>query len=169
MSLCPGLFAADQYRLPHGTLRILQQDQADHLAGSLIQMDPWLTLEYTRTALRNYLQREDPGLHRFAVEYEGMPAGTLCVRYPWLLGPYVELLAVLPASQGQGLGREVLVWLEQEVLPASRNLWALVSSFNSRARRFYQSCGFVEVVELPDMVKKGFNEVLLRKRLGVSP
>jgi GNAT superfamily N-acetyltransferase len=169
MSVRPRLFVADQYQLPHGTLRILQQDQADLFARILVQMDPWLTLGYTRTALRDYLQREDPGLHRFAFDCAGELAGTLCVRYPWLLGPYVELLAILPAGQGRGLGREVLGWLEQEVLPASRNLWALVSAFNKRARGFYRLCGFVEVVELPDMVKKGFNEVLLRKPLGVSP
>ena len=168
MSVRPGLFAAEQYRLPHATLRLLQRDQADLLAQSLVRMDPWLTLGYTHAALRDYLQREDPGLHRFALDCEGELAGTLCVRYPWLLGPYMELVAILPADQGRGLGREILLWLEQEALPASRNLWALVSAFNSRARGFYRLCGFVEVVELPDMVKKGFNEVLLRKPLDVS-
>ena len=169
MITCPCLFAANQYQLPHATLRMLDRDQADALAQSLVRMDPWLTLGYSRAALREYLEREDPGLHRYALEYEATLAGTLCVRYPWLLGPYVELLVVLPTSQGRGLGREVLLWLEQEVLSASKNLWALVSAFNSRARRFYRLCGYVEVVEIPDLVKEGFNEVLLRKSLDVSP
>jgi diamine N-acetyltransferase len=169
MSVRPGLFAAEQHQLPHVTLRLLDRGQADPLAQNLARMDPWLTLGYSRATLCDYLQREDPGLHRYALVYEGKPAGSLCVRYPWLLGPYVELLAVLPGSQGRGLGREILLWLEQEVLPASRNLWALVSAFNSRARCFYRLCGFVEMVELPDLVKEGVNEVLLRKSLGVSP
>ena len=81
----------------------------------------------------------------------------------------LEAIGILPAFQGKRLGREIILWLEQEVLPASSNLWALVSAFNSQARGFYRSCGFVEVVELTDLVKEGVNEVLLRKSLGVSP
>jgi hypothetical protein len=37
------------------------------------------------------------------------------------------------------------------------------SSQASSAHRFYRLCGFDELVELPDMIKEGRNETLLRK------
>jgi hypothetical protein len=37
-----------------------------------------------------------------------------------------------------------------------------VSSFNAAARAFYSATGFFEVAVLPDLVARGFDEVLLR-------
>jgi len=39
-----------------------------------------------------------------------------------------------------------------------------VSSFNTEARRFYERQGFAEVALLPDLIKPGFDEVLMRRR-----
>jgi len=165
MNVCRRPFAAEHYELSNLRLDILQRDQAEAIVQQMVLADPWQTLGYSRPGLRDYLLRDDPGLHRFALESEGDLAGTLCVRYPWLLGPYLELVAILPSCQGRGLGREAMTWVEQEATTVSRNLWALVSVFNVQARRFYRLCGFVEVTELPDLVKRGYNEILLRKVL----
>ena len=91
-------------------------------------------------------------------------AGAMTVRWPWLHGPYLELLAVLPEAQGRGLGGALLGWLIAQV-PSSRNLWVAVSAFNTGARRFYARHGFVEVGTVPGLVRDGFDEILLRKAL----
>jgi ribosomal protein S18 acetylase RimI-like enzyme len=108
-----------------------------------------------------YLQRPDNSLHKFLVSASGREAGIVCCRYPWLFGPFLELLALYPKFQGQGFGREILDWLEKPA--AFKNLWTTVSSFNLQALNFYIKFGFVKVGSLPDLVCPGFNEILLRK------
>jgi GNAT superfamily N-acetyltransferase len=91
-------------------------------------------------------------------------AGVVSVRHPWLKGPYLELLALLPEAQNQGIGSRIIAWFESTALShGSRNLWVCASSFNARAVRFYERHGFARAVTLPGLVADGYDEVLLRK------
>jgi GNAT superfamily N-acetyltransferase len=72
-------------------------------------------------------------------------------------------LAVLPNCQGEGVGGQILDWLELHAFGSSRNLWALTSSFNAGARRFYAKRGFVEVCALRGLLRPEYDELLLRK------
>ena len=47
-------------------------------------------------------------------------AGVVAIRSPWLRGPYLELLCVLPDFQRQRIGADVLQWMEQEVRPTNQ-------------------------------------------------
>jgi len=66
------------------------------------------------------------------------------------------------------VGRRLLSWMEQETRNRANNLWTVTSEFNTRARSFYRTAGFVEVAPLPDLVKNGYNELLLRKTISKS-
>jgi ribosomal protein S18 acetylase RimI-like enzyme len=48
---------------------------------------------------------------------------------------------------------------------ANRYVWIMVSDFNLPARAFYRRQGYEEVAPIPDVVKDGMGEVLIRKRL----
>jgi GNAT superfamily N-acetyltransferase len=86
------------------------------------------------------------------------------VRYPWLKGPYLELLALLPQAQKQGIWSSIIAWLESEALRhQARNLWVCASSFNAGALRFYERHGCRPAATLPGLVADGFDEILLRK------
>lgn len=144
--------------------------EADTIARMLAVQEPWRRLGYGAGALARYLGRDDPGLHRFAVVSESIPvgdvpAGVVCIRWPWLRGPYLELIGFDPRAQGGGLGRAVIDWMEAEVRGAAANLWAFVSEANIGGRRFYAARGFVEVAPVPDLVAPGHAEILVRKRL----
>lgn len=158
-------FASDCFDLPSSKLIRLQPQHADAIVEQLAAMDPWLTLGYSRPLLLAYLLRDDPALHRYALECSGDLAGLLCVRHPWLFGPHLEQLAIFPDYQGHGIGRDILDWVGNQALPWARNLWVLASSFNAGARRFYRRHGFIEVASLADLVQPGFDEFLLRKVL----
>ena len=97
------------------------------------------------------------------------PCGVVCVKYPWLRGAYLELIAVFPPQRGRGLGADVIRWLEEEVPNSAPNLWTLVSSFNRRARDFYERQGFAAIGAIDDLVKPGYTEILLRKRIEGLP
>jgi diamine N-acetyltransferase len=158
-------FVNHRHVLPSCTLRRLERRNAAFIGATLAGMDPWRTLGYTRAGISNYLVRDDLGGCRFAIWASDKLAGVVCVRYPWLLGGFLELLALFPARQGCGLGSEIILWLEQQTRLAAKNLWATVSSFNVKARAFYLHHGFIEVAPLADLVTVGHDEILLRKQL----
>lgn len=160
------LFSNDCYRIAPGVqLHRLQNAAAGHLSEIIVAMEPWRTLGFSQQLLQNYLSSFDNALKRYVLSSPEGPLGIVCVRYPWLRGPYLELLAVFPAAQRCGMGREVMRWLERESRGVSKNIWAVTSEFNATARKFYNKEGFVEIGTIPDLVTDGYNEILLRKRI----
>lgn len=161
-------FAEIEYLLPSCTLRPLAEEDARTASGVLAMMTPWLDLGYSREGLLRYLLRADPALSRYGIAVSGEAGGVVCVRFPWLRGPYLEMLAVFPAGQGRGIGGEIIRWMEDECGASSGNVWALTSSFNRAAREFYRKAGFTELAPIPNLVSAGFDEILLRKEIRRS-
>lgn len=141
-------------------IRPLAAAEIPALAQALVELDPWRRLGFSAAGLAAYLGREDPALSRVVTERNGAPAAVLALRKPWLRGPYIELLAVLPAARGAGLGHALVQWAAAQ---GGGNLWACVSDFNAPARAFYARQGFAEVAPLPDLVAAGEGEILLRR------
>lgn len=164
-------FIHSNYTLRLCQLRELTQAEIIAMSQTLAQMEPWLTLNYSAKTLANYLGCQDPSLHQYGITSPTQQvAGVICIRYPWLRGPYIELFAVSHSQQGQGIGRDIINWLVTELRQNTNlhNLWALVSEFNHEAQHFYQKMGFVEMAQLDDLVVTGYNEILLRKVLTSS-
>ncbi|SPF39373.1 conserved hypothetical protein [Syntrophobacter sp. SbD1] len=130
----------------------------------LCSMDPWLTMGYNPESFDAYLVQSDPALDRYAVMISGNIAGVLSVRSPWLFGPFIELMALFDGFRGQGTGGRIIDWVCGRY--KSANLWATVSSFNLSAQKFYSVAGFENISVLEDLIKPGWNEFLLRKRLA---
>jgi len=156
-------FQAESYQLHSGRLRRLAPADAAILGEKMAAMDPWLTLGYQAEGLVNYMQKVDSALFRFVAEVGANIAGVACVRYPWLKGALLELFAVMPEFQNRGLGRELIQWVSKESGKVSPNLWSTVTSFNHDARAFYRRCGFAEITTLKDLVKPGYDEILIRR------
>jgi diamine N-acetyltransferase len=154
----------DARRLDPVRLETLEPSACPSLAAAIVAMEPWSVMNYPAEALAAFLARPDGGVCRYRVSLAGTAAGAVSVRYPWLKGPYLELLALLPQAQNQGIGSSILAWLEEEALRLqARNIWVCASSFNTRALRFYARHGFHEAARLPGLVADGYDEVLLRK------
>ena len=146
------------------SLRPLVPEACAGIAQAIVAMPPWSVMGTSAEAMTRYLAAEGDGACRYVIEVGGAPAGAASVRYPWLKGPYLELLALFPAYQGQGIGAAMLRWFEDEACRhEARSLWACASRFNERALDFYRRHGFAETAVLPDLVADGFDEILLRK------
>jgi GNAT superfamily N-acetyltransferase len=144
----------------------LDPARAGELAAAIVAMKPWSEMNYPAEIMARFLISADGGVSRYLIEADGHAAGVVSVRYPWLKGPYLELLALLPDFQRRGIGGDVLAWFEQEaVRREARNLWVCASSFNADALRFYERHGFRQAAALPGLVAEGFEELLLRKVL----
>jgi GNAT superfamily N-acetyltransferase len=159
------LYPALGASLEGAELKPVKPEVVGPIADRLAAMDPWLTLGYRPETFTRYLTRRDPALTRYAIEVDELTAGILCVRYPWLLGPYVELLAVFEDCRGRRVGTRVMGWVEQRARASCRNLWTTASAFNSGALRFYATLGFETVAHLEDLVLSDHDEILLRKPL----
>jgi diamine N-acetyltransferase len=149
-----------------GGARLVAPDPrgSDRLAAAIVAMPPWSVMNYPADTMARFLSTADGCVSRYAVEIGGKQLGAVSVRSPWLKGPYLELLALLPVAQSQGVGSAILTWFEQEALEhGARNLWVCASSFNTRALRFYQRHGFEQAATLPGLVVDGYEEILLRK------
>jgi len=156
-------FSEACYLLPSCSLDSLTEEGALFLSSRVALMDPWLNLGYSAEGLLRYLLRFDPALYRFEIVVAGESRGLVCVRYPWLRGPYLEMLAVLREGQGRGVGRDIVSWMTSQCAGRALNLWTLTSSSNSDARSFYRSVGFTEIASLPDLIRPRHEEILLRK------
>jgi len=140
-------------------------EQAQEIALMLSNSEPWIRLSFSAASLANYLTREDPSLRRYAISDRDNLMGVICVRYPWLRGPYIELLGLFPNCRGKGVGKQVLSWAETEARRESKNLWVLTSSFNQPAISFYQRQGFYLIGTIQGLVTPEYDEILLRKCL----
>jgi diamine N-acetyltransferase len=149
---------------PTATFHPIEPATAEIFGAALASMDPWRTLGMSASALTGLLLEPDHHLRCEAMFMDGAPAGVVALRHPWLYGPYVALLAVLPDWQGRGIGSVILRRIEEEMKP--KNVWVCVSSFNRAAERFYIRNGFEHVGPLPGLLRPQFDELLMRKRLG---
>jgi ribosomal protein S18 acetylase RimI-like enzyme len=78
--------------------------------------------------------------------------------------PYLRLLVVAPDAVGRGVGSALMEAFEAAAFAAAADAFLLVTYDNDAAQRFYLRRGYVEVGRLPDYVRPGITEVVLRKR-----
>lgn len=107
-----------------------------------------------------------PGAYYLVAKRGRAVLGFACILPDWLLGEYLKLLVVDPALRSRGIGRRLMAHWERTSLRRFKNLYLCVSDFNPRARRFYKRLGFSEVGRLPDLVRRGCGEILMRKTCG---
>ncbi|MBU6479843.1 MAG: GNAT family N-acetyltransferase [Nitrospirae bacterium] len=132
------------------------------LAGS----DPWKRLGYQAGDWDIYFTPLPQGRDSYVVDQNGNVAGIAIVRQKFLLGDYLELLAVADWARGKGLGGKLLGHIEPIVFGRATNLFACVSDFNAQARAFYKKHGYQEIGPMPNFLIPGSAEILLRKTAG---
>lgn len=136
--------------------------QAEWIAGS----EPWRSLGYRAAPLTRWLGGcARRGLVKVAVERSGgrdLVRGIIVVQPEVLLGRFIALLAVPEAAAGQGVGRALVADAALQTFRSARWLYTSADQGNRAARSFYRKLGFVQLARLPDLVRAGRNEILLR-------
>jgi [ribosomal protein S18]-alanine N-acetyltransferase len=132
----------------------------------LADSDPWKRLAYRAHDWDSYFTPLPQGRDSYVVVQNGRVAGIAVVRQKFLLGDYIELLAVADWVRGKGLGRQLLAHVEAAVFARTKNLFACVSDFNDQARHFYNKQGYQEIGPMPNLLIPGSAEILLRKTIG---
>ena len=136
------------------------------LAPDIVTFGPWAHYGYKAETIERRFNTTGDGSVCYALHCGAVPAGVVIVCSPWLVGPYLQMLAVLPVCQGQAVGAAVLAWYEETARRGTlRNVWLCVSGFNTNAQRFYERHGYALAGRLPDLLRDGEDELLMRKRL----
>jgi diamine N-acetyltransferase len=149
------------------TLAPMTRAAADVLGPACAAIGPWQVYGMAGDRLADAMARDVAGEMTYQVLVGGARAGAVMIRHPWLIGPYLAMLAVLPAFQGQAVGDAVLRWYEARAREGGlRNIWLCVSGFNDGAQRFYRAHGWEQTAVIPGMVVDGVDELLMRKVLG---
>jgi ribosomal protein S18 acetylase RimI-like enzyme len=139
----------------------LARAQASWIAG----IEPWRGLGYRAEALGRYLARKARGRATWIARAtpRGAPLAIAVVDDGVLLGSFVALLAVRPEASGQGLGRALMDHVATRTFATRRWLYVSCDGNNRAALRFYRKLGFLRVGRLPELVRPGHLEILLRK------
>jgi len=148
------------------TLRAMTPAVADLLGPQVAAFGPWAHYAFGSERITAGFKGSGDSVVRYQIECGGDPAGAVIILCPWLAGPYLQMLAVLPAHQNRGVGAAFLGWFEAEARGHFRNLWLCVSGFNTEAQRLYRAHGFERVATLDGLVREGDDELLMRKRLA---
>ena len=136
-------------------------------ADWIVDIEPWKGLGYRAAALGQYLARLAGAGDVWIARSGGRkPAGIVVATDGFLLGGFIALLAVRPDASGQGLGGQLVGHVEARVFARRRWLFVSCDAGNRAALRFYKRQGFARVGRLPDLVRAGRIELLLRKPRG---
>ena len=138
--------------------------EARFCAAFVVASDPWLTLGLTFEQALQRLSDSTREIHVAVVKNQ--IAGVVILFLHGTFKGYIQLLAVHPDWRCRGIGTRMIEWTEERIFSESPNVFLCVSSFNTRAQRFYKRLGYLRVGELPDFVVTGFSEFLMRKTRG---
>ena len=141
-----------------------EADLFDRLSELMATSEPWMTLGMDTVACRAGFN--GPCKEVFVGFCDGKPAGLVIMQICGSFDGYIQILFVPEDIQGRGFGKQLLAFSEERIFRRSPNVFICVSSFNTQARKFYESAGYSVVGMLKGFVKDGFDELLLRKTIG---
>lgn len=148
------------------SVTVREAREGDHLWAARVMAgsDPWMTLGRTFDAcLRSCTSPID---QLYIAWDDGTRLGLALVRERGIAGaPYLVSIAVAEGARSSGVGAAMLAFVEALFRPRYRHLFLCVSSFNARARAFYERHGYQAAGVLPDFIIDGADEVLMVKRL----
>ena len=147
-------------------IRTMRPEDQTAVIQLLSQSDPWKTLGYSAADWSGIFCPTPQGRDSYVAEADERIAGIAIVRQKFLAGDYLELLGVAEWARRQGVGQQILSYVEQLVFGRTKNLFACVSDFNESARVFYKKQGFQEIGPMPNFLIPGSSEILLRKTSG---
>lgn len=148
------------------SIRLYRAEDREAVIRMLAGSDPWKKLGYGAADWERLFESSSREREGFVIEADGAVAGLALLRSRFILGEYLELLAIAPQTQGKGFGGFLLAHLEELVFARGKNLFVCVSDFNSGARRFYQRHGYQEIGPIPNLLIQGSAEILMRKTTG---
>jgi ribosomal protein S18 acetylase RimI-like enzyme len=150
--------------MPITTRRLSSQEDEEWCARLMSTSEPWVTLGRNYDAALAVVR--DPSAETYVAEVRGERVGFVILALSGVLNGYLRTIAVAPSHRDQGIGAQLMAFAEGKIFEGSPNAFLCVTSFNERARAFYERLGYEYVGELTDFFVRGVSELLYRKTRG---
>jgi len=130
----------------------------------MARSEPWTTLGIGIEECRKACRDDDCLLYIARAGTE--PCGMIILHRRGVAGsPYIKSIAVAEDFRSRGAGAALVEFAENRFRSEARHMFLCVSSFNIRARAFYERHGYTAVGEFKDYIIHGASEILMHKRL----
>ncbi len=126
----------------------------------------WQRYHVTEPSMGERLRKGlEGGASIFVAERAGEAVGFIWLveRGAFARSDYVQLIGVRPGQRRRKVGRALMEFAEAKAFAEGRDVFLLVSDFNTDAQRFYQRLGYRQVGKLDDYVVPGVSELIYRK------
>jgi ribosomal protein S18 acetylase RimI-like enzyme len=144
--------------------RLQAREEAETCAMMMADSEPWISLQ------RGYQESLDiiteSSREVYLAWQNGEIAGFIIVEMFGTFKGYIKSVCVSPNNRGHGIGSALTKYAEDRIFSETPNVFLLVSSFNHKARRFYEKLGYQEIGEILDFIISGYSEILMRKTIG---
>lgn len=140
------------------------KDKISICAKMMCETSPWNV--YSMTFEQCLMAFEGECKEIYLLESSDAIAGFVILQVCGSFKGYIQSLCLDKPYRSMGWGRRLLEFSEERIRLISPNVFICVSAFNQRAIKVYEEFGFKLVGELPDFVKTGITELLLRKTHG---
>ncbi|AGF57227.1 ribosomal protein S18 acetylase RimI-like enzyme [Clostridium saccharoperbutylacetonicum] len=77
--------------------------------------------------------------------------------------PYIHIIAVKSENRGQGIGKLLLKFVENECFKKYSKIFLVVAEFNLNAKILYDKIGYIQVGTIPSLYREGITEHLMMK------
>lgn len=144
--------------------RLQSEPEIEACACLMAASDPWLNLGISYDACKRMLS--DTSRETWAAVIDGRLAGCCVLLMQGPFKGYIQSIMVAPELRSQGVGAQLLSFIEDRVFTETPNMFLCVSSFNQRAQQFYTRAGYETIGVLKDFLVAGYDEVLMRKSRG---
>ncbi len=124
--------------------------------------EPWTTLHMSFEKLMYNLNDAINEVYVVLIKEEVI--GVIIIQTQGAFSGYLKSIALKKEWQGKGFGEIMMNFFEQKAFKTSENAFLCVSSFNTKAQKFYLKRGYTIVGVLKDYIIKGKDEILMRKR-----
>ena len=140
-------------------------EERDWSAELFSTSEPWKTLCITYESLSATCH--DPEYFVYIAHIEAKPCGVIILDPRGLAGaPYIKSVGVAESYRDRGIGAALVSFAEELFKQKSRHLFLCVSSFNGKARTFYERLGYGVIGKLEDHIIEGESEILMYKRIS---
>lgn len=131
----------------------------------IVNSEPWTRIGSDLERCRKTLH--EPEYPLYIAHSGGKPTGMILLhKRGFASSPYVRLLAVAPEFRSRGVGAALMQFAEELFKPEAKHLFLCVSSFNPRAKKFYERLGYQMIGEIEDYVVEGESEYMMHKRIA---
>jgi len=148
------------------TIRPLAPADIPGIASWVAATPLWQRYKVTETG---FATRLADGLASGATIFVAERAGDV-LGFVWLVAcgafnrsAYIQLIGVRPDARTGGVGRALMEFAEAQA--TTRDMFLLVSDFNTDAQNFYARLGYRQVGKLDDYVVQGVSELIFQKKI----